>query len=409
MVRSRPWLVLVLLVLSVCLPLHCGLCADEVKVSFVDSQPAIIFVEQPTTAATVALLNNGQIAVDVDFFVLLRSDEYGSYEKHAVSSVNSDNITASRVSIRQGTIQDVRLQFGAVKARAEGYLMAQTDNRVVAFRALRFNATADGCWSWLPLAAGVVVAAIVVAWAEIQLRKKAIALSTRMGTAKWDFSSSWASNLTVVGALLTTTAAISALPDQTELLSKSGYAVLGLMFALLTGLAPLTYNVTRSRSAGLARSPGATVDVPAPAKTTTDADRRENPPADNEQPPPPQDLLQGTVGSFLVASLLTLTATVGQLLVDCLLLIELGIAHRAVKAVIIIAFLALLLLAIALIISVGKTIYWTAMDQSKQYTADPMTESIVNIVQRATYSNSFNYTRAADPQKRLPRREFAMP
>ncbi len=54
-----------------------------------------------------------------------------------------------------------------------------------------------------------------------------------MGTATWDFSKSWASTLTVVGALLGTALSAGLGTDQ--------YSLLNLLFLLPTFLAPLVY------------------------------------------------------------------------------------------------------------------------------------------------------------------------
>lgn len=64
---------------------------------------------------------------------------------------------------------------------------------------------------------------------------KKVCLVDLMGTATWDFSTSWASNLTVVGALLGT--ALSAA------LGTLQHSTLNLLFLLLAFLAPLAYAV----------------------------------------------------------------------------------------------------------------------------------------------------------------------
>src|SRR5204862_3856150 len=65
-------------------------------------------------------------------------------------------------------------------------------------------------------------------------------LSTPLGPPNWNFSTSWASNLTVVGALLGTILAAGVLPDHTAI-TKSTYAGLNLLFGILILVAPLAY------------------------------------------------------------------------------------------------------------------------------------------------------------------------
>jgi hypothetical protein len=67
-------------------------------------------------------------------------------------------------------------------------------------------------------------------------------LSTPMGASQWSFSSSAATNLTIVGSLLGSVIASSALPDFPHYMTKQSYIVLSLFFAVLVALSPVLYN-----------------------------------------------------------------------------------------------------------------------------------------------------------------------
>jgi hypothetical protein len=116
-------------------------------------------------------------------------------------------------------------------------------------------------------------------------------LSSRLGPLNWDFSKSWASNITVVGALLGTILSAGALPDTTTI-SKATYAGLNLFFGVLILIAPFLYTATQGV-------------VPVHKRGT-------------EKEPQ----YQGYVLAFLVSSAITLWAVVGELVTVLLLFRE---------------------------------------------------------------------------------------
>jgi len=106
-----------------------------------------------------------------------------------------------------------------------------------------------------------------------------------MGPPDWDFKSSWASTLTVAGAVI---GAIVAEPDlfpESPTLSRAAYSGLSILFALMAVLAPLFYSAFR-----IVRKPVALVPF------------------------------RGRVWAFLVASAITLWAACGELFMAALLL-----------------------------------------------------------------------------------------
>ncbi len=62
-----------------------------------------------------------------------------------------------------------------------------------------------------------------------------------MGKPQWSFTSSWATTITTIGAVLGTVLAV-ALPNQIEQFSKNGVMALNLFFGLVALVAPLLYS-----------------------------------------------------------------------------------------------------------------------------------------------------------------------
>lgn len=111
-----------------------------------------------------------------------------------------------------------------------------------------------------------------------------------------DFKASFASTVTLAGAILATVLAASVLPDETTTLSKEAFVALNLIFGVGIVVAGLVYAALQQA-------------VWVPVK---------------DDPAKEQRKMQGTVGAFLAASLITVWAVFGELFVVWLLLEELG-------------------------------------------------------------------------------------
>jgi len=74
-------------------------------------------------------------------------------------------------------------------------------------------------------------------------------LSEKLGPANWDFSKSWASTITAVGALLGTFIGASVLPTATGPLTKVDFSILNLCFGVLSVGGPFVWSVFRTPSA----------------------------------------------------------------------------------------------------------------------------------------------------------------
>src|SRR5713226_1252906 len=181
------------------------------------------------------------------------------------------------------------------------------------------------------LALGIIV--IVVSGARMSM--KGIPLTSPVGPPNWDFSKSWASNITMLGAILAAffSAKIVVTP---KFVSDPGYPMLSVLFALLAAIAPLVFR----------------------------AISREKPVVANEGTWDIQ--YQGTAGGFLLAMFLTLWAALGQLLTLSSLAAE---VLSAGKVVWLLPIIFLLLLLTALI-----GVIWYALS-----TAQPLLEHQANM------------------------------
>jgi hypothetical protein len=185
-------------------------------------------------------------------------------------------------------------------------------------------------WLYFVIFAPLVGAVLWVCARWLVLWRQKYKLGKRLGPANWDFSKSWGSNVTVVGALLGTILAAGVLPEETTTASKATYSGLNLFFGILVLVAPLIYVATQ-RAKDVHRS-----------TTVKEAQ------------------YQGFVWSFLIASTLTLWAAVGELVTVGLLLQEIRTTDSLPEAVIwvmwVIIGLAVLLLALYAWRSIGAVV-----------------------------------------------------
>jgi hypothetical protein len=83
-------------------------------------------------------------------------------------------------------------------------------------------------------------------------------LGEKMGLPSWDFSSSWATNITVTGTLaaipILSTVPTAPPARELEMMPRAGYVGLTMMFLVLAAAAPLVYNFSRTPSKGKASS-----------------------------------------------------------------------------------------------------------------------------------------------------------
>lgn len=150
-------------------------------------------------------------------------------------------------------------------------------------------ATAAALWG--PLAGAVGVAVIVAVLRRTKLRE-------RMGLPAWNFTQSWASNIAVVGGLISLSTFAGLLGKNTpKFIPLTGYTALDFAFPFLAALAPLVYNFSRT--------------------VTVKSDGKDKPPV---------IVSEGSVWMFIVSGIFTIWACGGQLLVQALWLTELDAA-----------------------------------------------------------------------------------
>jgi len=125
------------------------------------------------------------------------------------------------------------------------------------------------------------------------LKVQHIHLASRMGQANWDFSQSFATNITIIGSVLTVILTANALPNDTRIFPANTYSGLAIFFGVSVVVAPLLYNGTVVR-----------VKV-APDQVDT------------------ADEYHGTVWGFLLAASLTAWGLVGSVATSFLTLVEL--------------------------------------------------------------------------------------
>src|SRR5947209_8545056 len=132
----------------------------------------------------------------------------------------------------------------------------------------------------LPFAAALVAAIL----AAIILHSR---LLQPMGPPSWSFSTSWASNITVVGGIFAFVAAIALTKNdnRAQLLSHDQYVVFSVVFPLIAGIAPLVYTC-------LARLTNSNPGI----------------------------RIEGWVITFIFASFFTVWGSLGQILLQALLL-----------------------------------------------------------------------------------------
>lgn len=134
---------------------------------------------------------------------------------------------------------------------------------------------------WLPLGLALLAAAV----AAFLLRNR---LADDMGPPSWSFGTSWASNISVAGGLLTFAAAIALLKDAHDtVLTNPQYVVFSVVLPLIAAIAPLVYMC-------LARLENANPGI----------------------------RIKGWVGTFILASLFTIWGSLGQIILQILVIAD---------------------------------------------------------------------------------------
>lgn len=165
-------------------------------------------------------------------------------------------------------------------------------------------------------------------WAR-RVQHMRFALGYRMGPVNWSFTDSWASTLTILGAVLGTILGADLLPAETTNLPSDSYPGLNLFFGVLVALAPLVFNATRR-----------------PEKVA-------NPVGDDGIQ------YQGVVWAFLLGTTFTLSGAFGEIATVYLLLAELEEPGAITTATLGVFSVVMTVGALALIAYGWRGIGWT--------------------------------------------------
>lgn len=162
-------------------------------------------------------------------------------------------------------------------------------------------------WSeWVLLAPAIAAVALVLAACPMTPDRADI--TTRMGPVNWDFTKSWASNLTVFGAALGAIVSGGLLPKSASSGETATFVGLNVLFGLAAVVGPFVYTVLQRRVA--------VTRVNGKSKATE-----------------PQ--YQGTVGGFLLGTAIMLWGVLGVFATVAELLAKIHRAHSLPSALLV--------------------------------------------------------------------------
>jgi hypothetical protein len=159
-------------------------------------------------------------------------------------------------------------------------------------------------------------------------------LNRRMGSPKWDFSNSWATNITIGGGILVSVLQFATFPDNGRFLDKSSYLAASIALSVLAVIAPQAYNIFRK--------PAAAADPANPAGIQ----------------------FQGFVVAFVIAAAVTSWAAIGQAAVTALALGEIYCSGYLSPYLAIPLIVLLILLCLGLVVYAVGTVIFTVGAQT---------------------------------------------
>jgi hypothetical protein len=231
---------------------------------------------------------------------------------------------------------EVQIEIEDCTAPSTGTLILnpETDGLVytVTFRLepQHISASDGAYWASLAFRGPLVLAILIAIVAAAMVKDK---LTNRMGSATWDFTSSWAANVTFGGGLLTGVLGFTLFPDNGHFFSKAGYLAASVVFPVIAMLAPQTYNIFRR-------------------------------PVDTGNPNGlPQ--LQGFVISFVIAASIAAWAATAQAAITALAIAEIYYSGYLAGALAWPAIVLLVLLCFGLGVYVVSTVVFTVNHQAQ--------------------------------------------
>jgi hypothetical protein len=339
--------------------------STQFSVAGTESDPVVATLDaEGKGKLKIGFINTGQVAAKISVVALLQ-DKQGVNSQVGVALDGDDTVLGTHassvvVSLRVGSAKSALPLSGSLVWKAtgkEGIVVGQGYRRLVVQRPLVLEYLHWVLWAPLLVAVGIVG----VAWGVIRRQSDSagsgyagtgvIRVSDEMGLPLWDFSRSWASNLTAAGAIFGTVIALVIMPDQTQMLAKQVIVGLHLLFLGLIGAAPFVYNAVRK---GVFSSS---------ASVSSD------------------DAYHGYVGMFLVACVITIWGVIGQMASLFLLIREIRTFGMWPGDVTSIFQASLVLLSIALVPYLIQSIYWGVRSQIVQV---PLSRASGPVVDAAT-------------------------
>jgi hypothetical protein len=190
----------------------------------------------------------------------------------------------------------------------------------------------------------LVSAILITIISYIFLRQYQFHLTELMGKGQWDFSKSWATNITILGSLFCTIIA-----QDTN--NKLKYAGLSVFFGVLVVISPLVYNATSQPHIKHSTTGNEEIQYLSP------------------------------IWAFLISAALTLWAVLGQLATVITILITVALQTNLSYSVTSVLILFMVLATVLVIVYAFKTILWTVREQvspeAKHYRRKALYETIL--------------------------------
>jgi hypothetical protein len=281
-------------VLAVCLANVAMATAAPGELSFVEPEKVTVtYNGERSDEVSVWLENDGAQAVTPEFTTVLE-DEDGKPAAAAVEVVGEGAVEGKAAPLAASQVGRYRLVF-VKPTKASGQLVAGAAEVQPATIPLSIGAdlpSTRGIDAALLIPLGIAFVFLIIGWF---VGCRGVSLTDRLGgTAELDFSKSFASTLTAVGALLGTIIAAGVLPEETVKLSRGGFVGLNLTFGVAIVIAAAVAGSFLSSEAVKSKE------------------------GTNEWK------VEGYVWPFMLSALITLWAVLGELFAIWLLIGELG-------------------------------------------------------------------------------------
>jgi hypothetical protein len=179
--------------------------------------------------------------------ITLRNDRQQAVTLHVETVLGKGTAEAqpSQLTVEGFKVKSVPITVTADNSRRDttGELVLATANAPPAVLPLVIEPEKD----YDSDAALLIVVPLLVAAVLVGIRVATVVVNAPFGPANWDYSQSWATSLTLVGALLGTVLGAGVLPDNLDLFSAAGYSEFNVLFGMLVLVAPLVYVAAQRR------------------------------------------------------------------------------------------------------------------------------------------------------------------